>query len=187
MMSVKKSFTRCDDCSLRNLKGCNSGGDSNSEFVILGESPGHHEVKERSPFVGGSGKLVQGILCEYGIKLDDCYLVNAMNCRPSTDSGKRKAVDSCRNRVIKEIFSKERKVILAFGKYAYYALFGGSENKTPIKITHIEITQKRGKVRYKCKFPVVPTVHPRYAMQSSDTQFNNFLKDIKKAISYFKK
>ena len=194
-MAAKRIFKICKGCPFDESKGCTSGGDPNSKFLILGESPGKHEVEKGRPFLGCSGKLVQEALLKHDIRLDDCYLVNAMNCKPlrNLDSSKRKkamkkAAKSCRKRVVKEIFSKERerKVILAFGKYAYYALFGGPENKVPIKITQIKITKKRGEVLCKRKCPVVPTVHPSYVMRGGE-QFDDFLEDIKKAVDCFER
>ena len=183
-MATKRAFKGCKKCPFGKLGRCTSGGNLNSKFVILGQSPGKHEVEEERPFVGLSGKLVQGILCENGIRLDDCYLVNAMNCQPHKNLGSskvkeeemKKAVGLCRERVMDEIFSKERKVILALGEWAYYALFKES----------VKITEKRGKVRPKRKCPVVPTVHPSSILRNGK-QFDDFLKDIKEAADLFKK
>ena len=185
-MAAKRIFKICKGCPFDESKGCTSGGDPNSKFLILGENPGKHEVEKGRPFLGCLGKLVQEALLKHDIRLDDCYLVNAMNCKPlrNLDSSKRKkamkkAAKSCRKRVVKEIFSKERerKVILTFGRYAYYTLFK----------EFVKITKKRGEVLCKRNCPVVPTVHLSYVLRDIEDRYGDFRKDIKKAVDCFER
>ncbi len=46
------------------------------KIVILGESPGFEEIKERKPFVGPSGKLLNQLLTEAGINREASWVTN---------------------------------------------------------------------------------------------------------------
>lgn len=52
------------------------------DIVVVGESWGAEEERQRSPFVGPSGWHLTQMLAEAGIHRADCYLTNCFNLRP---------------------------------------------------------------------------------------------------------
>lgn len=52
------------------------------KILIVGEAYGQAEEEAGAPFVGSSGKLLNGLLAAAGINRDDCYLTNVFNLRP---------------------------------------------------------------------------------------------------------
>src|SRR5215210_9168036 len=58
-------------------------------LMIVGEAPGEDEDKQGKPFVGRSGKLLNGVLSEAGIERDTIWVSNTNKCRPVLIEGKR--------------------------------------------------------------------------------------------------
>ena len=59
-----------------------SEGPQDARIVIVGEAPGEIEEREGRPFVGGAGKVLNGMLAEAGIDRASCFLTNLMQVRP---------------------------------------------------------------------------------------------------------
>lgn len=59
-----------------------SEGNPKSKLWIVGESPGYHEEVESRPFVGESGKLLDTVLVNNGIRRSDIFITNLCHYRP---------------------------------------------------------------------------------------------------------
>lgn len=60
----------------------NGYGPKNAEIILVGEAPGFDEEIAGTPFVGASGKTLDTMLREAGIRRDDCYITNVCKFRP---------------------------------------------------------------------------------------------------------
>jgi uracil-DNA glycosylase family 4 len=47
-------------------------------YVLIGEQPGHKEVRYGKPFVGPAGRCLDECLHKVGIPRSDCYLSNVV-------------------------------------------------------------------------------------------------------------
>lgn len=161
-----------------------SKGDPNSPFVIIGESPGKHEVqdKEKRPFVGPSGKVLDHALRNCPV---EPYYINAMMCYPGVPDEKDEstmhlACANCRHHVLAEINIAPRKVILALGAPALWSITNNY---------NLKITKNRGKF-----FPselasigMVPSVHPAFLMRGGKGGTpQQFFRDVVYAIDLLK-
>lgn len=52
------------------------------KMALVGEAWGKDEEEEQRPFVGASGRILNGMLAQVGIRRDDVYLTNVFNLRP---------------------------------------------------------------------------------------------------------
>lgn len=52
------------------------------KILLLGEAWGKQEEEERLPFVGASGRFLNSLLSQVGIKREECYATNVFNLRP---------------------------------------------------------------------------------------------------------
>ena len=52
------------------------------KILLVGEAWGKEEVDTGLPFVGPSGKLLNGLLSQVGISRDECYVTNVFNFQP---------------------------------------------------------------------------------------------------------
>jgi uracil-DNA glycosylase len=61
-----------------------------TKIAIVGEAWGEEEERQRTPFVGASGRELTRMLSEAGIHRADCFLTNVFNLRP----GPRNDIDT---------------------------------------------------------------------------------------------
>lgn len=119
-----------------------TSGPPDAEIVVVGESWGYEESIEKRPFVGQSGNELTRMLNEAGIDRSKCLLTNVAAIRPlnnemwrlfhptATPSGLPKVrgldptqqVRSELERLYAQLHAYPRKVVLALGNYALWAL-----------------------------------------------------------------
>ena len=52
------------------------------DSVFIGEAPGEVEAKTGRPFVGPSGRMLDSLLADVGLKREDIYITNVVKDRP---------------------------------------------------------------------------------------------------------
>ena len=57
-------------------------GRPTAEVVFIGEAPGEVEAKTGRPFVGPSGRMLDSLLADVGLKREDIYITNVVKDRP---------------------------------------------------------------------------------------------------------
>lgn len=155
-------------------------GDPNSPLMIIGESPGTKELREKLPFVGPSGWLLEKSLEQ--VEHVEPYYINAMQCFPGVAADKKQellaqGVAACRERVLAEIAKAPRKVILALGTPALFSVSGNYD---------LKITQERGRLFAVGGTSVgcVSSVHPAFLMRGgAGATYQQYLRDVKYALS----
>lgn len=159
-------------------------GPKDSPFVVVGEAPGQKEMKEREPFIGPSGQVFYAAVEQFNageMKLADPYITNVIP--HAVASGKKDSKQEYVHqltmqhapRLIEEVTAHPRKVIIALGNAALWALTGNHS---------LKITKERGKL-----FPspyaehgIVAAVHPAYLLRGNGS-FRQFKYDVAYAIS----
>ena len=59
-----------------------------NSLCLIGEAPGYYEDQQGIPFVGRSGKLLDNMLTNIGMKRgENVSILNVIKCRPTTDDG----------------------------------------------------------------------------------------------------
>jgi uracil-DNA glycosylase len=61
-----------------------STGNPDARIMLVGEAPGYHEERERTPFVGPAGQKLDGILKAMALAREDVYISNIVKFRPAT-------------------------------------------------------------------------------------------------------
>ncbi|MHA2068426.1 MAG: uracil-DNA glycosylase family protein, partial [Candidatus Thorarchaeota archaeon] len=114
-----------------------SKGHHLAPIVFVAESPGIEEVKGGAPLIGPSGKLFH----QYVPDDESVYILNALECRPTqglkTEPRMNDATINCRERLLTQITSSPRRIIIAMGNAAVRSLVGDM---------HLKITQIRGRL-----------------------------------------
>ena len=112
-------------------------------LMIIGEGPGRDEVTKGQPFVGESGRLLDGLLATAEISREATMITNATLCQPpivkrGQDDEKNKhgfhdrhptAVPSCLPRLEEEIKYYRPRVIVTLGTPALIAAIGFTKTK----------------------------------------------------------
>ena len=140
--------------------------------MIVGEAPGYHEVKQKRPFVGKAGRVLNSVLEYVGVK--EYYLTNTVKCRPPENRNPTAQEVRCCLPILQEEVEKVRpKVIVTLGAVPSKVLF-----------PRTKLQQDRGKLQESI-FGIsgVATYHPAATLyKGGDTILPYILGDIEKAM-----
>lgn len=146
-----------------------------AKYLLVGEAPGAEEARNKRPFVGISGKFLDGALRVAGLARRDFHITNACLIRPPNNEIDQFFPKGQPNEVVQEsvaflratIEEHQPKAILALGNTALWALTG-----------HRQITRRRGSVyQLEGGVPVLPTLHPA-AVLREPVDANLFARDL---------
>lgn len=172
-------------------------GPENADIYLIGEAPGAAELKQKRPFVGPSGKLLNGYLASAGIPRSSIRIGNVITEDPKdlkawiligeTKAAKNRARKShidyieggdvlyteafkeSVERLYADIRKTKPRVIVPMGNIALYAM-----------TQYTQITKRRGSVYFWEGIPVVPTLHPSSCFRVYLNQYL-IMTDLKKA------
>ena len=133
-------------------------GDADADLMIVGEAPGRREDEQGLPFVGPSGRLLDTLLEEIGLKRDDVYIANVVKCRPPGNRDPREEeIESCKPYLRSQLSLVDPKVVLTLGNFSSKLLLQ----------TTTGITRLRGKAYPWWSRQLVPTFHPAAALRGN--------------------
>jgi uracil-DNA glycosylase family 4 len=158
---LRQKVSSCVKCVLheRRTQTVFGVGNSNADWLIIGEAPGAEEDKQGEPFVGRAGQLLDSMLAAMGLSRAEVFIANILKCRPPENRDPRpEEVEACESYLSNQIKLIQPKIILAVGRIAAQNLL---KVDTPIG-------KMRGKLfEYpELKVPVVVTYHPAYLLRS---------------------
>lgn len=109
-------------CLTPNIPG---RGASPCKYLIVGANPNAKEDTQGEVFIGPTGRLLESMLADAGIKLEECAFTHAVRCKtPANRPPTPAEIASCRPRLCEEIALFRPQVILAAGDVALRALTG---------------------------------------------------------------
>lgn len=164
-------------------------GPPSARLVIIGQNPGSEEIKERRPFVGGSGTVLNMALQKAGGSRERAFVTNVCKCWTKIgEPPPTKAVQCCLPLLQQEFKLLNPKVILTLGAEAFGALTG----KRLLIRHNRQAAEKdarawlRGSVyqddqRLKDVL-VVPTVHPAFVMRTGFAASFEFEWDVRRGV-----
>lgn len=160
-------LAECEKCSLLVEKGTvfvPSIGPPSADIAIVGEAPGYQEAETGIPFSGPSGRLLNRVLDHHRIERADCYLTNAVLCRPpSNRTPTKEEVSACRPRLIAELQSISPNTVITLGNTATQCLLS---TRSGITVTRVGPPKVAPHLLGETK--IIPTFHPAACLRSSD-------------------
>jgi len=139
-------------------------GNPEGRLMLIGEAPGAEEERQRKPFVGPAGQLLDKILEAMGMNRPEVYISNIVKFRPqvsgssNTNTGNRKPhreeIDACLKYIMAEIDVVKPAVIIALGGTAATALL---DCQAPVGKLREQSHSLKG-------IPVIVTYHPSYLL-----------------------
>ena len=141
-------------------------GPVDAKIVLIGEAPDKNEEAEGRPFVGGAGKVLEGVLAEVGLSREDVYITYVVKHKPKgnnfdyfyEDGRKRKQPSIFLQASLKELYMElenlNPSVIVPMGNEALKALTAKTS-----------ITKRRGSIYNSQWGKVIPTYHPAAVMR----------------------
>lgn len=169
----------CGVCPLRvGGKFVPSTGPDSADIAFVGEAPGVQEARSGVPFVGPSGKLLEIVNSNYGIKREEVFLTNACLCRPADGTNPPKqAIAACRPRLLHELAERGSRTVVALGNSAALGTLGVEG------ITKLRVGPGRTSPYEELKgVRIIPTVHPAACLRQSD-MFPSLVADVAKVVT----
>lgn len=163
-----------------------SRGNFNSRIAIIGQNPGFEELKEKIPFVGKSGKLLDHMLEKSELIKAKPYITNIGLCgtpnnRPLTQEEQQK----CDTHWKTQILFLRPKIILATGKIAINTIIPETKN---LKVKDIIETEWTYDNKYE-NVKVFAIYHPSFILrqeQNSQIYIENTIEIMKKIVLILK-
>ena len=163
------SCTRCD-LYQRATATVFGEGRKTAAMMLVGEQPGDQEDKQRRPFVGPAGRILDRALRDAGITRADVYLTNAVKHFKWTERGKRRIhqrpngteIKACGFWLDGELEVVRPRLVVLLGAVAGEAMFGSK----------FRVGEHKGKVEDAESGPwrglVVSTIHPSAVLRGDD-------------------
>jgi uracil-DNA glycosylase family 4 len=136
-------------------------GNTEADWMIIGEAPGADEDRQGEPFVGKAGQLLNEMLRAVGFARNDVYIANILKCRPPGNRDpKVDEAEACAEYLRQQIEWVAPKMILVVGRIAAQNLLQSEE----------PVGRMRGVVHRLAPLdvPVVVTYHPAYLLRSPE-------------------
>lgn len=157
---LSKQVAACRACPLcqQRKQAVLGVGDTQADWLFIGEGPGADEDVQGEPFVGQAGKLLDNMLLALDLKRDSkVYIANAVKCRPPGNRTPEAAeMAACRPYLLRQIALIKPKIIVLLGKAALHSVL--HEDKS--------LASMRGQRFDFQGIPVVVTYHPAYLLRN---------------------
>jgi uracil-DNA glycosylase family 4 len=150
--------TLCDLCKTR-TQTVFGVGNTQAEWLVIGEAPGAEEDRQGEPFVGRAGQLLNAMLLAIGLPRETVFIANILKCRPPGNRDpKPEEVARCLPYLAAQIALLKPKIILAVGRIAAQNLLA----------TDAPLARLRGKLHTfgAANTPLVITYHPAYLLRT---------------------
>lgn len=158
--ALARQVAGCRACSLceQRKQAVFGVGDTNPDYLFIGEGPGAEEDARGEPFVGQAGKLLDSMLASLDIARGNrVYIANAVKCRPPGNRTPEPAeMAACWPYLERQIALLKPKIIVLLGKAAVHAVLHDDKS----------LASLRGKRFEHAGIPVVVTYHPAYLLRN---------------------
>jgi DNA polymerase len=157
--ALRECVAHCTQCALSESRTNTvfGVGDTDADWMIIGEAPGAEEDRRGEPFVGRAGQLLDQMLHAIGQSRESVFIANILKCRPPNNRDPEpQEVAACRAYLERQIELVQPRIILAVGKIAAQNLLG----------TDATVGRMRGRAHDFGGIPLVVTYHPAYLLRS---------------------
>lgn len=157
---LKHSIAECRACRLceQRKQAVPGVGDTNADWLFVGEGPGAEEDERGEPFVGQAGKLLDNMLAAIDLRRgNNVYIANAVKCRPPNNrTPEAEETAACFPYLVRQVELLRPRLIVALGRPAAETLLN----------TEVKIGAARGKLFEFRGIPLIVTYHPAYLLRN---------------------
>lgn len=144
-------------------------GNVDCEVMFIGEAPGLNEDRQKRPFVGRGGQLLDRMIASIGWKRPDVYITNIVKRRPPENRDPLpEEIDAYKPYLTKQIDIIGPKVVVTLGRFAMNYF-----------LPDAKITRDHGRVLRIDGRLIFPVYHPAAALRSTE-MLNTLSEDFKK-------
>jgi len=155
---LSRRIVRCTRCPLAQSRthAVVYRGSLSPRVVFVGEAPGAEEDRQGVPFVGRSGKLLDGAVALLGPALGSYGVLNLLKCRPPRNRFDTRAAAACRPYLDRQLELLRPRVLASLGARALRSL---DPDAPPV-------LRSAGTVRRTRIGWLFPLIHPAAALRS---------------------
>jgi len=158
---LREAVAACTACDLHKTRTQTvfGVGNTQAEWLVIGEAPGAEEDRQGEPFVGRAGQLLNSMLLAIGLPRETVFIANVLKCRPPGNRDpKPEEVSRCLPFLSAQIALLKPKIMLAVGRIAAQNLLA----------TDAPLARLRGKVHHfgESGTPLIITYHPAYLLRT---------------------
>lgn len=172
--ALQQAIAQCQACALgtQRRQAVPGMGDTQPDWLIVGEAPGEEEDRQGLPFVGRSGQLLDKMLLAMGLsRTQGVYIANVIKCRPPLNRNPEpQEVAQCSPYLLRQIALLRPKIVLTMGRFAAQAVLGQGGCYAAEALHRLPLGQLRGRIHQAqlgaLNLPVVATYHPAYLLRS---------------------
>lgn len=137
-------------------------GPVGAEVFFVGEAPGAQEDRLGRPFVGPSGRLLNGLLETAGLKREEVYITSCVKCRPPGNRTPHTGeLNTCQQAWLnQQVELVDPQIIVLLGRVAQQQVL---QDQRSLRKTHGEVVERNGR-RY------LLTYHPAVAFRVPETK-----------------
>lgn len=149
-------------------------GNIDCKILFIGEAPGKTEDELKRPFVGRSGKLLDKMLSEIGMKREDVYITNIVKRRPPENRDPLpEEIIAYKPYLTKQIDIIKPVLIATLGRFSMNYF-----------LPEAKISHDQGKLFRSSGYFIYPIYHPAAAMRGNTmmADFREAFKKLPKAI-----
>ena len=165
---IHKKCLTCHKCGLGDTRNniVFSDGIPIPKLMLIGEAPGFYEDKERKPFVGKAGQLLDMIFESVGLtRKRDVYICNTVKCRPPENRNPEpNEKEACWEYLKAQIDIIKPKIILLCGNVAVQSILGNVGGITKIRGKWFEGNE----IVHGAK--LMPIFHPSYLLRNDSRE-----------------
>lgn len=154
-----------------------SDGNKNAKIMIIGEAPGREENKQKIPFVGRAGKVLDRLLFSISLDRKKVYITNVVNYRPDKNRKPNLSeINLFKKYLFKHVEIIKPKFILLLGSTAAQAALG---YKGPLNLIIGKFFEKK---IININLKIMTIYHPAYLLRQP-----NKIKIVKNNLNNLKK
>jgi DNA polymerase len=133
-------------------------GNENAKLMFIGEAPGYFEDKEKRPFVGRAGQLLNSLITrKLFLKREDVYITNIVKRRPPQNRDPEEIeIKKYQPYLAEEIKIINPSIIAALGRFSMNYF-----------LQNAKISRDHGKIFWLGQKIIMPLYHPAAALRSS--------------------
>ncbi len=120
-----RSCTLCRLCDGR-IYAVPGEGSYSPQIVFVGEGPGAEEDRQGRPFVGRSGRFLDGMIESIGLRREYVFITNVVKCRPPDNLDPRPdEIAACSDYLEQQIELLAPRVVVTLGRFSMQRWFPG--------------------------------------------------------------
>ncbi len=185
LQDLNQKIINCNHCQLSTIRkhAVIGQGNSSSDMMLIGQSPGKVEDESNSLFVGPSGQIIDKLLVFAGVTRDDIYLTNLIKCiLPKSRRPSHNEIRECSNYLDREIEIVDPRFIVPLGFHSTRYILGKYGLEKPDKNNFHKLfgkkIQLKGIIIYPLRHPTALFFNPSMGgiMKKNYSYLNIFLK-----------